>query len=235
MWYIRRSRKRFEEAVGTLVLVLQTLSKLTAPFVPFLSEEIYQCLPPGGKQSVHLQDWPRADKRLIDRKLNQEMDRVREVVRLALAERSKAGIKVRQPLQKLKVKSQKLKVNRELLGLIKDEVNIKEIVFDSNIKKEVELDARITPELKEEGIVREIVRLVNELRKKTGLVPKDRISIQYFGDSELNKILERNKKVILDRTKAEDFILRRKLKKVFLAERELKIDQQKLWLAIKKI
>jgi len=232
LWYIRRSRKRFSEAASTLALVLQTISKLTAPFIPFLSEEAYrQCTPRGGTQSVHLEDWPKANKKLIDKKLNQQMEKAREIVALALAERSKAGIKVRQPLSELRITNYELRKERELLELIKEEINVKKITFGKSLK----LDTKITPKLKEEGTVREVIRQINELRKKAGLTPKDKVLVQYFGTEGLNKILEQNKDVVLENTRTENFILKRKLKKVFLAESEIKIDQQNLWIAIKKL
>ena len=217
-WYIRRSRKRFEEASGTLAFVLQILSKLTAPFIPFLSEEINQ-----EKGSCHLQDWPKANKRLIDKKLNQKMERVRETVTLALAERAKVSIKVRQPLAELQIKE---KMDKGLLELIKEEVNVKKITFGKSLK----LDTKITPELKEEGQVREVIRQIQEMRKKAGYKPKDKISVQYFGTEELNKILARNKPFILKETKTKDFRLSKKP-----IGQEIKVDQKKLWLAIKKI
>jgi isoleucyl-tRNA synthetase len=115
LWYIRRSRTRFQnpasakdfkEASATLSFVLLQTSKLAAPFIPFLSEHIHGSLK--AKGSVHWEDWPKPEKR--DEKLEQEMSRVRDIVAKALAERAKAGIKVRQPLAKLKVKSEKLKI-----------------------------------------------------------------------------------------------------------------------------
>ena len=246
LWYIRRSRKRFqnpkiqkelEEASQTLGFLLLTLSKLTAPFTPFLSEEIYRCLTPGVKHlelSVHFEDWPKVNKKLINEKLNKKIEKIREIVALALAERAKVKIKVRQPLQKLKVKNEKLKINEELLDLIKEEVNVKEVVFDSKIKKEVELDTKITPELKEEGIVREIIRQIQEMRKRARLKPKDKISVRCFGTPDLNRVLTENKEQIMKEGKIKDFQIKGEKKEILDIEKEVEIDQQKLWLGIKK-
>ncbi|MEK7173135.1 MAG: isoleucine--tRNA ligase, partial [Patescibacteria group bacterium] len=170
LWYVRRSRKRFEEAEPSFYNVLLTAAKLTAPLMPFLAEQIYQelaprGLTPGDCQSVHLCDWPKAEEKMIDEKLEQDMQVARDIVSLALAQRMDLKIGVRQGLSKLKVKSAKLKVKEELLDLIKDEVNVKEVVFDENIKDEVELDTTMTDELKEEGQVREIIRHIQDLRK----------------------------------------------------------------------
>jgi len=240
LWYIRRSRRRLqrpktkkeiEDASGTLKYVLLTLSELAAPFIPFLSEEICRCLTLKVKQSVHLADWPKASNKLINRKLNQKMEKVRGIVTAGLAERAKAGIKVRQPLKELMIKDQELKNEKELLELIKGEINVKKVTFGKSLK----LETHITPELREEGIIREVVRRIQEMRKRAGYKPKDIISVQYFGTKGLNKILTRNKTLVLKETKAKDFRLGRKLKKVFNVEEEIKVGQQQLWLAIKKL
>jgi len=237
-WYIRRSRKRFqkpktkteaETALNTLNLILLTLSKLTAPFVPFLSEKIYQGL--NFSESVHLENWPKADKKLINNKLEGKMNKVREIVTLALAERAKTGIKVRQPLSELRITNYELRKEKELLELIKEEVNVKKITFGKSLK----LDTKITPELKEEGIIREVIRNIQEMRKRARLKPKDKIQVRYFGTPELNKILNKNKIFILKEAKVKNLMLGEKPKEVFNVEREMMVDQQKLWLAIKKI
>ena len=240
-WYIRRSRKRFqkpetekekERASQTLYYVLLKLIKLLAPFTPFISDSLYRDL--GGKEeSVHLESYPVVEKDLIDGKLEEKMEKTRKIVARALAERAAASIKVRQPLSKLKIKNEKLKINDELINLIKEEVNIKEIFFDSKIKKEVELDTRITPELREEGIIREIIRQIQELRKQAGLKPKDKISIQYFASEKLNKILVKQKNYILKETIARNLEI--KPDPVPRMGKELDLDGQKLWLGIKKL
>jgi len=238
-WYIRRSRKRFQnkeqfrEVSQTLYFLLLTLSKLTAPFIPFLSEEIYKNLTK--KQSVHLEEWPKVNEKLIDEKLEKKMEKTRELVALALAERARAGIKVRQPLARLKIKGLRFELKKELLDLIKEEVNVKEVIFNQKIRGRVALDTKITPELKEEGMVREIIRQIQEMRKMAGLKPKDKILILGLGTEELNRVLKKNRKIILRETKAKDFILKRELKKVFDIERNAQIDKGRLWLALKKL
>ena len=224
LWYIRRSRKRFGEAQGTLSFLLLTLSKLTAPFIPFLSEEIFhKCAPPGSARSVHLADWPKADLKLINKKLEQDMEKARVVVASALSERAKAGIKVRQPLQKLEITE---KISKELLNLIKDEINVKEVVLGKTFK----LDTEITSALKEEGLVREIIRQIQEMRKKAGLKPQDKIAVQYTASVDLAKILEKNKRTILTETKAEVFKSAEVGSPLATITSEVTIDQQKLCL-----
>ena len=119
-WYIRRSRKRFrpesedfKEVSETLRFTLFTLSKLIAPFAPFLSEEIYQNLQ--AFDSVHLENWPMVNKGLINQKLEEKMKKAREIVVLTLAERAKASMKVRQPLKDLRIKNYELRKEKELV------------------------------------------------------------------------------------------------------------------------
>jgi len=214
VWYVRRSRERFKnddkKAVRVLKYVLLNLIKLMAPFTPFVTEHIYKEISSlakvlEDKESVHLCDWPKLNKKFIDKKLEEKMKKVREICSLALQARAKANLKVRQPLSKLKIKSQKLKV--ELADLIRDEVNIKEIIFGAKIENEVELDTTITEELKEEGIVRDFVRQIQEMRKKQGLTPKDKIKV-YFGDTNLKELVEKNKEQIKKQVIAKDMIFR---------------------------
>ena len=265
LWYIRRSRRRFHPAPvppsrengtvwgretrkdfmaasQTLGFVLLTLSRIMAPFVPFVSEEIYQGITGAGfvkKKSVHLDKWPEIKGKLINKKLNEDMEKVREIVALALAERSKAAIKVRQPLQKLKIQKSlagqaKFKISKELLDLIKEEINVKEIVFNEKMQKEMELDTEITPELKEEGIIREVVRNIQEMRKKSNLKPKDDISVRYSGDAVLGEILKKNEKAISEEGKIRDF-LPGKGAKGFKIQQEVMVDGKKILISIKKL
>lgn len=179
VWFLRRSRERLKseneiervEALNTFHTVLLELSKVMAPFTPFIAEEIYRALE-GLKESVHLEDWPTNVVVSVDEvELLSDMMETRRIVSLALEARAKVGIKVRQPLAKLVVKAVSLKNKKECVDLIADEVNVKEIVFDSEIVDEVVLDTEITPELQQEGNFRELVRFVQELRKKSGLKP----------------------------------------------------------------
>ena len=257
LWYVRRSRKRFQrpqnklelkQAGQTLEYVLMELSKLCAPFVPFVSEYIYQNIY-GKKKSAHLEDWPKENKKLIDEKLEKQMEIARKIVGEALAQRAKSCIKVRQPLNELRIQNYDLrfKNNEELLGLIKDEINVKNIVFDSKIKNKQELDTKITAELKEQGIVREVIRTIQGMRKSAEYKPHHKILIRYSGDEKLNKILEKNKEFILMELTAKDFLQGKRParnasrsdaggpKQVFDIEKKIKIDQQYLWLGIKKI
>ncbi len=197
-WYIRRSRKRFwkseddtdkEQAYQTLYEVLVTLSKLLAPFTPFIAEEIYRGLT--GEKSVHLADYPVADESLIDEKLNGLMRGIREIVSAGLQKRAEKKIKVRQPLREIRVKAGRYKdlldaishpQDKEFLEwIIFEELNIKGILFDGSATEDIVLDTEITPELKLEGEAREVIRAIQEGRKKAGFNVEDRIVLGYTG------------------------------------------------------
>ncbi len=184
-WYIRRSRKRFwksendndkNNAYQTLYVVLVELSKLIAPFTPFIADEIFKNLT--GNESVHLADYPKADEGLIDEKLNGEMNQLRDIVSEGLQLRAKSGIKVRQPLNELRIKNYELR--NELLEIIEEEVNVKNVAIVENVEG-VELDTKITEDLKLEGQAREIIRHIQEMRKEAGYEVDNRIKIVYNG------------------------------------------------------
>ena len=202
-WYLRRSRDRFKgedekdknDALATIRFVLFEFSKLMAPFMPFIAEDIYsRTKGEGDKESVHLEDWPVLQK--YDENLLNSMSEVRKIVSLGLEARAKSGIKVRQPLNALAVKDLLLKDKEELLALAKDELNVKNINFNAEILNEVELDTEISPELKEEGLVREMVRFIQDLRKKDGFKTSDSAELLYETSDEGKKFMERNEKAI---------------------------------------
>jgi len=192
-WYIRRSRKR-PAALPILGKILVELSKLAAPFIPFFAEAVYQSLKkPKSAESVHLCRWPVADEKLINKDLLNQMATVRRLANSALAQRAEKGIKVRQPLAKLKIRDEKLKAAGELLKILADEVNVEKIVFDSKIKKEIELDLKITPALRKAGQLRELVRLIQDLRQEAGLQPKDKITLFLEAPADLRKVVSVSK------------------------------------------
>jgi isoleucyl-tRNA synthetase len=147
-----------------------------APFTPFIAEEMYRNLT--GEESVHLAPWPIVDEELIDEKLNEEMTRVRGLVTVGLKLRADAQVKVRQPLG---VSSIKYEVSSEMQDIISEELNIKGATFDESIEQDIVLNTEITPELKLEGDAREIIRAIQEGRKKAGFEVADRIVLGYNG------------------------------------------------------
>ena len=182
-WYLRRSRDRIREggedalrALSTMRYVLLEFSKLIAPVMPFVAEELYQELKEeNDPQSVHLAVWPTAPRKLFGHKkeeqLISDMEKIRALASEALMLRQKAAIKVRQPLGTLSVSGT---YSEELLELVKDEVNVKVIETGA---KELSLDTTLTPELIQEGDERELQRAVAEARKSLGLSPKDKVTV----------------------------------------------------------
>ena len=203
-WYVRRSRRRFwkseddgdkNDAYRTLHYVLVRLSYMLAPFTPFLAEELYHNLT-GDNESIHLKDWLPAGE--IDNSMLRDMNALRTAVNDGLSKRASEGIKVRQPLASVKLintisQDTPAEVAQFLIDIAKDELNVKsvEIVTDSeseSAQPSVVYDLTITPELKREGLMREIVRHVQSARKQAGLQIDDRIILSISSDdSEISQ------------------------------------------------
>jgi len=303
-WYIRRSRRRFWkstqegsgdrdkiDAYATLRAALITLAKVTAPFMPFISDEIYQNLKAGGDpESVHLCDWPDADAFIKDEALEMKMDVTRRTVSLGRALRNAHELKIRQPLKSLHVvtrnKDEKA-VLVEMADLLAEELNVKEVLFRENEEELVEysakanfkvlgrkmgkdmkaaaarieqlspseiqslmagaelsvefdgsltqvleltsdsvevrrsekaglkvlnegfltvaLDPEITEELLSEGLVRDLIRGIQSLRKDSGFDVTDRISVRADGPEEVRSAAESFMEYLMGETLSEDF------------------------------
>jgi len=235
-WYLRRSRDRFkkedkdrENAIRTTNLVLSEFAKLIAPFMPFLAEYLWLGL--GNKTSVHLEEYPKLDKKQRDESISENMQAVRNIVSEALQKRAKAGVKVRQPLKELRIKNEELRMKSELQELIKDEVNVKGIVFDKNISEDVELDLSITPELKEEGMARDLVRAIQDERKNMKLTKEDIITITFRESELLKNILERFGEQIKQETITKEIVFSDSIKNT----KEVKIEGEIVEFLIDKL
>ena len=218
-WYVRRSRRRFwkseddgdkNDAYRTLHYVLVRLSYMLAPFTPFLAEELYHNLT-GDNESIHLKDWLPAGE--IDNSMLRDMNALRTAVNDGLSKRASEGIKVRQPLASVKLvntisQDTPAEVAQFLIDIAKDELNVKsvEIVTDSEsepAQPSVVYDLTITPELKREGLMREIVRHVQSARKQAGLQIDDRIVLSISSDdSEISQAVNAFADVIKSETLA---------------------------------
>ncbi|QUH20009.1 isoleucine--tRNA ligase [Alkaliphilus sp. B6464] len=288
-WYIRRARRRFwateltedKKAVyNTTYEVLVGIAKMVAPFAPFISDEIYQNLT--GEASVHLADYPVVNYELISKDVEERMDLVRDLVGLGRAARAQAKIKVRQPLQKILVDGKYEDLISDLVPLIEEELNIKEVIFEKNLRdfmnfslkpdfktagpvlgskikslgkalaqleasevvpkleaggnieldldgdittitkdyvmitiaaKEgftvemannlfVILDTTLTEELINEGLAREFISKVQQMRKSSGFEVADNINIYFDGNDEVAKAVEIHKDYIMQETLA---------------------------------
>ena len=224
-WYVRRSRRRFwkseddgdkNDAYRTLHYVLLKLSVILAPFTPFLAEELYQQLG-GGNESVHLLDWP--TNYTVDEKVVSDMTRTRELINTGLGLRMKKdehqdSIKVRQPLQFASYAGEKLDDYYEQIMI--EELNVKEIHHIDSLNEHLEnydevhgvidpeawleISKKITPELKREGLMREVIRFVQSARKNAGLNVDDRIVLSLIvkpGEADdLGKAIEEHSETI---------------------------------------
>lgn len=237
-WYVRRSRERIkgdneasrQEALATLELALLTVVKVAAPIIPFSTEKIYQLMRrPADPISVHLCDWPQARKEFFDEKILEQMRVVRAVIEQALALRAEAGIKVRQPLASVTVAigagEQELgeEFGTEWQQIIKDELNVKEVKFG----RELALDTKLTDELRREGLLRELIRQINALRKKAGLTINDLIELKiHTTNAELREAITNGQSVLQKSVLAKSVTLVDAPQ-----EKELVINSQKLTLS----
>ncbi|MBI3980392.1 isoleucine--tRNA ligase [Candidatus Microgenomates bacterium] len=185
-WYIRRSRDRIgpsavnqkdkEQFYQTCYYVLSELTKLLAPFTPFIADEIYQNLT--FKQSVHLESWPQMPRRLqsTEKKILAAMVLVRKIVELGHAQRKTLSIKLRQPLASVEIKTSE-KLGREYEELLLSELNVKKVIFKKSNLLEVSFDTKLTRELENEGTARELVRKIQEERKKLGCRLDEKVEV----------------------------------------------------------
>ncbi len=229
-WYLRRSRERIKdgeaEAKTTLYFVLKTLSKLMAPFTPFASEDIWQKLKnKNDKESVHFENWPKS-KGKNEEKIIEEMKEVREIVTLGLQERQKAGLPVRQPLGELRITNYELR--NEYAEIIRDELNIKKIKTEKGEEFKVELDTHITEELKKEGQYRELLRAVQDIRKKNGLNPNDMVTLIISTNTDGQELINKFNKELMKAVSAKDIVIKEN------DGTEIKIDELAFKIVIKK-
>lgn len=247
-WYVRRSRDRFKdlasraEAVNVLHHVLEDLAKVIAPFLPFSAEYIWQSLKIGEAESVHLAAWPPADQYPVDNKVLEQMDMVRGLAERTHALRAKAAIKVRQPLARLEIlATENTKIEAEYAEVLKEEINVEAVVFVESLSKEegwildesgapaLSLNTNLNQDLQDKGVVREIIRNINSLRKEAGLKPADSPVETYQTKSAyLKGIVYKFKAEIIASTSAGDLVESDQ----FTIHKETEINEEKIILGI---
>ena len=234
-WYVRRSRRRFwkseddadkQSAYQTLHFTLLKLCQLMAPFAPFLTDYIWRELVKGTDlpDSVHLSDWPTIGS--INQKLINEMAQAREYVTIGLAQRAEAHIKVRQPLASATVPE----LSSAYKGVIADELNVHKIEWGAGT---VRVDTKLTPELKHEGLARDVVRQVQAVRKEAELNVDDRIDLVLTTqDTELKQAISEYSGTIKAETLALDISSQDKEQNGF--NQEVLVEGSKLQITLYK-
>ncbi len=233
-WFVRRSRRRFwkgendqdkRDAYETLYFTLIRICQLLAPFAPFLVDYIWQELTQETElpKSVHLSDWPEVG--VINKQLLCEMAQARQSIAIGLAKRAEAGIKVRQPLSKAIV----LKLPEQYKDVIAEELNVKQVMWG----KIVEIETKVTPELKREGMARDIIRFVQNTRKDAGLNVDDRINLGLVtADKELERAVKEHSQTIKAETLASELDQTTNIPDGFRCE--VNVEGNKLQISIQK-
>lgn len=229
-WYIRRNRKRFwqSELDNSKMSVYQTtyevligICKIVAPISPFITEEIYQNLT--DEESVHLASFPISDEKLIDEELENKMELVRNLISLGRNAREEAKIKVRQPISEVIIDGKNKKVLADVIDLIKEELNVKEIVFAENLNEYMNFS--IKPNFKNAGSILgskmpEFVKYLNSLKEEEinnirnnmdlefeGIkITEDLIDIKINAKEGFNVATENNNFIILNTTLTEELL-----------------------------
>ena len=231
-WYIRRSRRRFWKsqsdsdklaAYQTLFQTLRTLCQLMAPFTPFVADAIYRNL--SDDQSVHLTDFP-TGLAALDPDLEADMARARQAVEAGLAARDAARLKVRQPLAGVALPGDPLP--EDIAAIVRDELNVKSLSFRA---PQVKLDTLITEDLKLEGLAREVVRLIQDRRKKLGLNVEDRIDTRYDANGLIVRAMQRHADYIKTETLSVTLVPGRE--DGFDGE-QMMLEGEQLWIGLKR-
>lgn len=208
-WYIRRSRDRVGPGTedrgdkaaffSTMYQVLRILVALLAPFIPFLSEYFFQILrQPKDPLSVHLLSWPKPGR--IDRRLLSQMTEARMIVEEGLRIRKEKNLPLRQPLARISLSGAE-KWPPALRNLVAQELNVKAVRSTIGKRLGLTLDTRITPALKEEGTARELIRIIQNLRKKAGLRFDDRAAVELVTtDRHVRHVATKHRRLIEEST-----------------------------------
>ena len=231
-WYVRVNRDRLEEdrsARETLRYALNELSKAIAPILPFSSEHVYHSLN-GKKSSVHLELYPKFDKKKIDQNLILRMSKIRNIVSAGLRERDKEQIGLKWPLAQATIIGGDFKLKKDDEEIIMSQLNVKSLSYKEGHANQdivVDLDTHITPKLEAEGYAREMTRQVQAFRKHLGLEKKDIIDLIIVADDKFKEVLEKESRFIKERTNSKTLKVVTTVKETFKKKTDFKIKDKK--------
>lgn len=201
--YIKITRDR-EDTKEIVSEILEKVSLLLAPFAPYITEYVYQNF---SKNSVHLSKWPKADKKKIDKNLENRFELIMKILESGFSSRDKIQIGLRWPLKSATIIGGDFKFKNKEEEIIKNQLNVKQLFYresHANTKDiSVDLDTKITGELEAEGYAREISRQVQDFRKKLGLQKKNEIELMILTDKNFSRILKSQEDFIKNRTNSE--------------------------------
>ena len=216
-WYVRRSRDRMksegedrQEALATLRVVLETFSKMIAPYMPYLGEVVYQGVKGGfagsdERLSVHLESWPQSG--MVQTDVLEKMGQARSIVSRVLDAREAGGRPIKQALGDMTAWVSTGEIGKQYQTVILDEVNVKAIKVERGDLK-VEVNMGLTPELIRDGMARDITRRVNQMRKDAGFTIQDRIDLKIYSESdEVKRMFTEHELSIKDGTLADSIEL----------------------------
>ncbi len=215
-----------------------TLLKICSPFLPFITENIWQELRDKKivkEESIHLSSWPKANEKVIDKKLEEEFETILKIIETGLSERDKHKVGLKWPLGKALVYGKK-KISKEGIEIVKEQINVKKVEFIVSDENKVELDITMTPELEAEGYARNISRAVQALRKKMGLIKTDKIELEIIIDKSLLKLIKGQEKLIKDRTNSNKIVINdRDEKKSGFSDDKIEIKNNIFKIYIRKV
>jgi len=229
------TKEQKKAVIWTIYNTLINNIKIMAPICPFITETIYQELRKEFKlkeESIHLCEWPKTDKKAIDKKLEQDFELAKQIIEKTLAERSKAGIGIRWPLATLTIITDK-KLNPKLENVIMKQVNVKKIQTKKIKEKklEVKLDTKMTSYLEAEGYTRELTRFIQGSRKKAGLKKEQKIKLAIACDKKMQEYIKKHKSFIKDVVNALELVIENKIKEKYIHEYIQKIKKYEVKIA----
>ena len=231
--YIKMIREREDKNVSNVIgEVLDKISRILAPYAPNISEVIHKSF---GKESVHLSSWPKYNEKAIDTKLEMEFSETLKIIENGLFERDKIKIGLKWPLGKAIIKG-KDKISKDAIEIIKEQLNVKEIIFSVGEDVNVAYDLKITPELEGEGYARNISRSVQALRKKSGMIKENKIELILVLDRKIINLIKNNEKLIKERTNSVKLTLTEKNEKISgFVEDKVEVKSNHINIYIKKV